>query len=1205
MPPTKYERDDFKLTIGFVGSESHPTDPRGAETEFQGRLVLDRDMVVSLRQEWIRHDAVVETQIGHELFRLLVNSVPEFESWLLNSPGLDVDWERDEHYDTSVPRYRLPRLLLHFENRDLVALPWEAMVDQWHTSALVVRRSPTAPTVAGRKLDLPLHLAQVVSELPHGPEDPFELVPAVEQVFWSDWRQALHPGMDLVVETRTGAHPDDIGREWGRTDVLHLTVIGAAGDRDSHTLRDRIRLQDGTLVAREHLAAWLSEQRTRLLVLHAADWRSGVRARLLLLAHDLAARGGPPVLIAQFPSEPLAAREFFTHYYDRLIHDTPIDFAPFLLRPNDFIPQPRTGQRWLSAHLPLITGPGGEDLLRFSALLFEIDEQRQALIEEVGTQRQWATRLYDWLEGKRKEEPVSQRGLERLLDSQFTLQLQEQAARFEALQNRLQDLGADLLFDPRHEAESSIPMVRGRDEIEEGGVELGAAIEEVRQSVAERTARYVNTWFVAGERTSQGRIMRSTEMLELKGRYLLHVDIGPRPREQQSIVIDPVDIAGVLESLYELHDEQGVTLEVGLFGEDFWVGLARQEPEVAHDVWRRPREEWPSVDCAWQRPRSGTTLDYLWLSRIDPSRPLCFSVQPRRTGMCRLRLCIYYRNNLLQSLLLEARVVRVGAGEDLEQLRGIGPERAGRLAAVGIKDLAALSVADPQLVADVARGGARQARHWVETADRLGALGNEARIEYTTNADFVGVWRAPKRSVTLFTNSNGSTHSVGLKTGGWDEQWGQGDDWTYQKSLTEAKLESILQAVRHDLAEASSIMIGGVPTGYAYDDQNRGTTYNLGQALYRLAVQGRRLYSDFFKDPAQRELERRLAEEKRTIHVARVAGTYVVPWSVIYDRPLSYEQKWRPKYVCLHALEQMAKGKCEDCPGGAAASLSSAALTQVLDRNVDPDGVDVYVCEDASLCAQAAHDPQHVVCLWGFWGFKHLLEQPPQGLTAERPEPRALKDRVTVKGQPALNMNVSTTLDFAGDRTHLNQIKALEYNGQPLAVVYAGEDGPGRLGVESVIEALRKGDQSLIYFYCHGGAVRDKPQDPLEPFLAVGSSDRQQIRPVTLDNEKYTWPNAPLVLINACKSVALEPDLLGDFVRKFAEHGAAGVIGTEVSVWEPLAVEVANFFFEEFLKGRPVGEILLELRHMLLQKHNPLGLIYTNYCSVDLMIESA
>jgi hypothetical protein len=1225
MPPIRYEYDDFELTIGITTHAG-----RGAAGEGGGgspfRLLLGRDLLESVRRLWLSDWPRAEAYAGDALFDEAAAALPPLREWALAQTQIGFDWVMDQRRGVSVLRYRTPRLLLHLEDRDLILLPWEALFDFLGNPILVIRRPPAVPAMTGQKPDLPLHLAQVGLASP-AEEAPFDLVPMVARVF------GRHAGREMagVIQRRLaddlsgiesgrgprealplpvpapgeggpppGTNRGDDAEGWDRTDVLHLTVRSFEGGGEEGALAGRIELAGGTFASSEELGAWLARQRTRLLVLHLLPREREARTRLLLLAHDLASHGGPPALVAHFPNDRTAARDFFTHFYNQLIHDTPIDFGQILLYDGDYIPRPPREQRWLQAHLPLIAASGSEELLRFSSLLFDIADRRETLYTQAERQRQWLARFAGWLEEKQTAEGAPEPAVDRFLDPGLTARVQKQVGQVTRLRNRLDKLAAGLVFDPRHEGDSSIPMVRSRGEVEKAGTQLETATEKMRQAVAERLARYVNTWFAAGEGPDRGQALPPEFPLVQTGRYLLHVDIGPR--EVQGIVTNPVNIAPILDELYDLHDEQGVTLEVGLFSQDFWVGPARQEPAVPHQEWRRPREEWPTVDYAWQQPRSGIALDYLWLSRLNPSRPLYFSLKAKRSGLCRLRLCVYYRNNLLQSLLIEARVSRTEPGYELEQISGIGAGRAAQLAAAGIRTFPALANATPPAVVAATGGGERQAQRWIETALRLAELGTEARIEYTTNPDFAAIAETPRRSLTLFANSDGNSHWVGVKMGEWDEQGKKGDDWTYQGSLSEAALTDILTGVRCALTEASSILSGGEPSDYAFDDQNRGTIYNLGQALYRLAVQGRQLYSAFFEAPAQDELEKRLSEADQTIHVARVVGGYVVPWAVVYDRPLAYEQTWRPKYVCLHALAQRTAGRCEGCPGGNPAALAGAQKTQVLDRNQDPDGVDVYAYDDPSVCALAGHGAQDVVCPWGFWGLKHRLEQPPQRLTEDKPDPRALKTRVKVAGPPVLNMNVSTTLDFARDRSHLARLQKLARAGQVAVIAYAGEDQPGRLGVDDVVQTLHRADLPLIYFYCHGGAVRAQPQSALEAFLAVGSSDRYQIRPGTLDNEKYWWANAPLVLINACKSAALEPALLGDFVQKFAEHGAAGVIGTEVSVWEPLAVEVAESFFQAFLQGDPVGKILLDLRHRLLQKYNPLGLIYTNYCSADLRV---
>ena len=72
----------------------------------------------------------------------------------------------------------------------------------------------------------------------------------------------------------------------------------------------------------------------------------------------------------------------------------------------------------------------------------------------------------------------------------------------------------------------------------------------------------------------------------------------------------------------------------------------------------------------------------------------------------------------------------------------------------------------------------------------------------------------------------------------------------------------------------------------------------------------------------------------------------------------------------------------------------------------------------------------------------------------------------------------------------------------------------------------------------------------------------------------------------------------------FVEANVSGIIGTEVAVHIQLASEFARQFFQAFLpngqEGKPVGEIIRDVRLDLLGKFNPLGLVYTPYCSADL-----
>ena len=70
------------------------------------------------------------------------------------------------------------------------------------------------------------------------------------------------------------------------------------------------------------------------------------------------------------------------------------------------------------------------------------------------------------------------------------------------------------------------------------------------------------------------------------------------------------------------------------------------------------------------------------------------------------------------------------------------------------------------------------------------------------------------------------------------------------------------------------------------------------------------------------------------------------------------------------------------------------------------------------------------------------------------------------------------------------------------------------------------------------------------------------------------------------------PEKAVEFVSTFIENGAAGVIGAEIAIFEPLACAFAEECLRHFLQGVPIGEAVRKARLALLQSGNPLGLAY-------------
>jgi hypothetical protein len=84
-----------------------------------------------------------------------------------------------------------------------------------------------------------------------------------------------------------------------------------------------------------------------------------------------------------------------------------------------------------------------------------------------------------------------------------------------------------------------------------------------------------------------------------------------------------------------------------------------------------------------------------------------------------------------------------------------------------------------------------------------------------------------------------------------------------------------------------------------------------------------------------------------------------------------------------------------------------------------------------------------------------------------------------------------------------------------------------------------------------------------------------------------------LVFINGCHTTALEPEKAIQFITPFIENAkAAGVIGTEITIFEPLASVFGEESLRRFLDSETIGHAVRSARLKLLKDGNPLGLVY-------------
>jgi len=328
---------------------------------------------------------------------------------------------------------------------------------------------------------------------------------------------------------------------------------------------------------------------------------------------------------------------------------------------------------------------------------------------------------------------------------------------------------------------------------------------------------------------------------------------------------------------------------------------------------------------------------------------------------------------------------------------------------------------------------------------------------------------------------------------------------------------------------------------------------------------GRHLWTLLFGDkPQERRKLINALRQSTPIQVSRVrASTFVFPWALVYQIPLESDPR---RHKPCRLLEDRSK------------------------RNALADG-------SLARCPYESDHGKNSICPFGFWGFKHIIEQPPS-----MPSDRSLPTVIQVATGPReMVMGLSLQLDADLTKAHLAAIR------ERLSPDFAVQP---RGSLSEISDALKAPALELLYFYCHG---RREPlpgsREPI-PYLGVGSDER-----LTPD-DIITWSDAdwstdhwqrtsPLVFINGCHTAELTPESLTNFVDVFTGAYAAGVIGTEVTLLQPLAGEAAQEFFGHFRKKNTVGEALQRMRLHFLSKGNLLGLAYTAYCSAGLTLSES
>ena len=404
----------------------------------------------------------------------------------------------------------------------------------------------------------------------------------------------------------------------------------------------------------------------------------------------------------------------------------------------------------------------------------------------------------------------------------------------------------------------------------------------------------------------------------------------------------------------------------------------------------------------------------------------------------------------------------------------------------------------------------------------------------------------PSHDLSLLVNGDGQSHQFHFFRAG-----ERGAAFSESSSLSAENLDATIEQGREALREVawgSANEWDGDVDSYRY--KRTPTPARFVEDLAELARAGAALYTEI-ADQLAGGIDRREELEQFAAFPGRVQivapSSLYVPVGLFYDHP-------------IHDVPPKGS-RFSLCPDFAAAIAGRQSLEQ-----------------SACMTTGCKHRAEEsVVCPSGFWGFRHELGWPPSADESSA--------EISHMGNPSVVIGVSTDRNLKQRANHVTTIKRqLKPTSTDLEVAES---------LDSLTLALKKRSLNLVYMYCHGG------MEGRIPYVELGKPGSGGLTRNYLRNHRPWAPPPPrsVVFINGCHTTKVGPSQVLNLVSGFVEEaGAAGVIGTELTVFEPLACAFAEHMLPGFVDGeRTVGGAVRHARLELLRTRNPLGLVYVPF----------
>lgn len=273
----------------------------------------------------------------------------------------------------------------------------------------------------------------------------------------------------------------------------------------------------------------------------------------------------------------------------------------------------------------------------------------------------------------------------------------------------------------------------------------------------------------------------------------------------------------------------------------------------------------------------------------------------------------------------------------------------------------------------------------------------------------------------------------------------------------------------------------------------------------------------------------------------------------------------------------------------------------IYDHPLNPEDAALAVCPaflaargrtplDATPCFQGrcpSYDDPTVVCPSGFWGFRHQIGYSASLTGGQAGDARDQALTIPAGAEPVFTVGASQDAGLEQRDAHLERLRAL-----------AGDQWHFAWSRTDLFGLFRSTAPSVVYLYGHGG------RQGQSPVFEVGSELDGPIVRASLRGKADWRASRPLVFLNGCHSAALAPDAAFSYATGFLQTAhASAVVGTEIAVFEKLAVAFAEECLRRFVAERQaLGQAVRGARLALLEQGIPLGLVYVAFGPAELRL---